>query len=786
MTWPAVFATTRAELRRRWRTLLLIGLLAGLVGATTVGSLAMARRTTTAYDRLGRATGIDDARGSVLVHDDLVEEITTLPEVTERWTGRRGVAQLDGSFTFLGITAGPEDPSPLLRPVVLEGRLPRAADGDVIEVALREDFQQAFQLSIGTELGVRFLTQADYFRFDSGFQGGAPHGPRTTIRVVGTVRMAGGVSTLPPAFAGPDALRDHPDAFEPGAAWFVRLAGGPASFARFEQRVQELAEGRTLPPEAAEFVVADVADTARAAASVEHTADLLGRALLTLAGAVGVAGLVAIAQAFARHHAAGADARAVEAALGMTRGQRRAGTMLAGAVPAAVAALLTVVGAGVAARFEPIGAIARYEPQPGTARNLLVIGLGTLAVAAVVLLACAATAAIGVRHALGRPLRESALVERVSRLGGSPSGVTGLRFALEPGRGARAVPVRSAIVGAIVGIAGVVAGLTFTASLDRLLDSPSRSGVPYDVLVSDVVPADVDAILAEGDDLDAVVTQAGAGIVVEGEAIDGHALTDHRGALDIDLADGRLPRPPDEIVLGLRLADDLDVGVGDTVDVTDRRGAPHALAVVGTGVVPPVNGEQLGLNALLTPEGLDRVGRSDAFLSAIVRVRAGADVDAVVERLAAEHEADAPELPTEIDNLSQLGRLPGAISALVGAIALVALVNALVALIRRRRSDLAMLRTFGFTHRQTAVTVVVSAVTIVVIGLVVGVPVGAAVGSSIWRLTAAGAFVTTDALVRWPLVAAVAGIALVAALAAAVLPARRAARMAPAALLRTE
>ncbi|MGH9084853.1 MAG: ABC transporter permease [Acidimicrobiales bacterium] len=787
MTWPAILATTRAEVRHRWRTLVLIGLLAGFVGATAVGALGVARRTTTAYDRLGEATGVDDARGSVLVHDDLVGEITTLPQVTERWTGRTGVAQLEGTFSFLGITAGPDEPSSLFHPVLIEGRPPRAAGGDVIEVVLREDFQQAFDVEMGTEVPVRFLTRADYFRFDSGFEGGSPHGPRRTLRVVGTARVAGGFSTTPPAFAGPDALRDHPSAFEPGASWFVRLRDGEASFPAFEDGVEALARDRSLPPEAAEFVVVDVSDTAQAAASAEHTAGLLGRALLALAGAVAVAGLVAVAQAFARHHGASADERRVESALGMTRSQRRAGLLLAGSLPALLAAAITVAGASLASRLDPVGAIEHYEPRPGAAPNLAIIGVGTVAVAAIVLVSCAVTAAIGAARAgSARPMRESAFVDRVSRLGGSPSGVTGLRFALEPGRGARAVPVRSAITGAIVGIAGVVAGLTFAASLDRLLASPSRSGIPFDVGVADVTPDEVEAILAEGDDLAAVVTQDGAPMVVDGRAIDGHALTDVRGSLDIDLAAGRLPATPDEITLGLRIADDLDVGVGDTVAATDGRGKAHTLAVVGIGVVPPFNGEQLGLNALLTPEGLERAARSEAFVSAVVRARPGADLQAITERLASEYEAEAPSVPTEVDNHGQFGRLPSSIAALVGMIALVALVNALVALVRRRRRDLAMLRTFGFTRQQTGVTVLVAAVTIVVIGLAVGIPVGAAIGSSIWQLTAAGAFVTTDALVRGPLVLSVAAIALVVAVVAALLPARRAARMAPATLLHTE
>ena len=88
--------------------------------------------------------------------------------------------------------------------------------------------------------------------------------------------------------------------------------------------------------------------------------------------------------------------------------------------------------------------------------------------------------------------RESSVVNRVTRVGGSPPTVLGLRFALEAGRGARAVPVRSAITGAMVGVAGVVAGLVFVSSLDRLIASPSRSAIPYDVGIADVTVEDLE------------------------------------------------------------------------------------------------------------------------------------------------------------------------------------------------------------------------------------------------------------------------------------------------------
>ncbi|MEQ1788127.1 MAG: hypothetical protein ABL966_13820, partial [Acidimicrobiales bacterium] len=210
-TATPVLAIARAEIRSRWRALLLIGLLAGVVGAVAVSSIALARRTTTAYDRLGTVTKVDDARGTVLGHPELVDEIVGLPMVTASWTGGIGVAQIEGETGFIGMIAGPRTGSDIIDPIVIEGRLPDAtAEPGIIEVVLREDFQREVGLPIGTDLAVQFLSEADYFRFDTGFEGGQPHGPRAVVRVVGTVRLAGGFTTLPPALAGAAALDSHP------------------------------------------------------------------------------------------------------------------------------------------------------------------------------------------------------------------------------------------------------------------------------------------------------------------------------------------------------------------------------------------------------------------------------------------------------------------------------------------------------------------------------------------------------------------------------------------------
>ena len=62
------------------------------------------------------------------------------------------------------------------------------------------------------------------------------------------------------------------------------------------------------------------------------------------------------------------------------------------------------------------------------------------------------------------------------RAGMPPSAVSGVRFALEPGAGRTSVPVRSAILGAILAVTVVVATVTFGSSLSTLVSHPALYG----------------------------------------------------------------------------------------------------------------------------------------------------------------------------------------------------------------------------------------------------------------------------------------------------------------------
>ena len=56
-------------------------------------------------------------------------------------------------------------------------------------------------------------------------------------------------------------------------------------------------------------------------------------------------------------------------------------------------------------------------------------------------------------------------------------------MAFEPGRGSSAVPVRTAMVSAVIAVAVVAGALTFGANLTRLAEHPELQGWNWDVAV---------------------------------------------------------------------------------------------------------------------------------------------------------------------------------------------------------------------------------------------------------------------------------------------------------------
>ncbi|MDT7570317.1 MAG: putative transport system permease protein, partial [Actinomycetota bacterium] len=753
------------------------GVLAGLAGGVVIGALAMARRTATAPDRLRAAVHLDDARVLVFGSRDIGDRIAALPMVRSSWTADSMVGLVEGNdVSYAGITAGPPSPPDLFTPVVVEGRPAVAAN----EVMLAEEVASATHHDVGDVLTLRLLTPDQVAQFDTGF--GEPAGPRAALRVTGIARLPSVGQGIGGVFASP-AFDEKYRSFSVGPTVLLRLR--PGSNAALTAAVDELSKEVVLPDEAEEFGPLQPVFPRRTEDPKVRTAQrvlVAGLAVFILVALL--AGLLAIGQTLARHHAAGAAEQRIEATLGLTAWERVLARTLPATLGAGVAVLASAATALAAAGLQPMGGLTRFEPHPGWVPNVGVIAVGCVVtgfafvvVAAVTTWRAPAGDAIAPRRSAMLP---AAIAARLRR----PWVLAGTTFAVNRGRGRTAVPVRTTTIGAILGIAGVVGAATFSAGLHRLGDSPARYGWNADFSVSDAKPADVPELAADPR-VRALDWVRSSTVRLGDDFVPAYAQTSLKGDLGWTLHAGRLPRAADEIAVGPAVLRRHGMTVGGFLHVPDVGGRDHPLRVVGT-VLTPVDGNQaLGVSVLLTVSGLLAVQQSPPSTSALVKAAPGAARD-LRNDLAPRFEIFSATQPSEVRNVTDLGRLPDALGVFLCLLGAAALAHGLVLTSSRRAHDIAVLRSLGFTPRQVAASVLTMAGVTATIGLVAGLPLGLAVGRLVWHQVAASTQVATDVALPDTLLAMVVPVVLCAAAVLALLPARRSAAVGPAGVLRTE
>jgi ABC-type antimicrobial peptide transport system permease subunit len=142
--------------------------------------------------------------------------------------------------------------------------------------------------------------------------------------------------------------------------------------------------------------------------------------------------------------------------------------------------------------------------------------------------------------------------------------------------------------------------------------------------------------------------------------------------------------------------------------------------------------------------------------------------------------------PSDIVDFGRVRSLPLIMAGLLAALAAATLAHVLMSAVRRRRRDLAVLKTLGFERRQVRTVVLIQSLTYTGAALLVGLPLGVAAGRFAWNVYAERQGITPEVVVPVPaLLLAIPAAALV-ALMLALLPARLAARTQPAAVLRAE
>jgi hypothetical protein len=534
----------------------------------------------------------------------------------------------------------------------------------------------------------------------------------------------------------------------------------------------------------------------------------------------GLAVLLIGAQALLRQLRLGATERAVLRSLGASPAMIMA-EGLAGLLAATVAGAVLAIGVAVLlSPVGPIGPVRSVYPTPGFTADWLVLGLGALALV-LGLSAVAIVAAVresperASRRRLVRS-RESSVVGAAADAGLSVPAVTGLRFALEPGTGRNAVPVRSAIVGTVLAGLILTATFTFGSSLTSLVSHPSLYGWNWDYEMlsgysgAEDLPAHLTATLLDRDPHVAAWT----GVYFVTVDLDGVAVpalaTRPDPVVAPTLLSGHGLEASDQVVLGAATLRQLHKGIGGTVVLANRSGADHTLTIVGTATMPTVGSGsgahlEMGTGALLSSSlfststlNLQQVpvpGPNAVF----VRTRGGTasaallslqKIDVAIDAVPADDQPAGGVVgvlrPAEIVDYGSIGSLPAYLGLALAVGAVVALGLTLVASVRRRRRDLALLKTLGLTGRQLASIVSWQSTFAVAVGMVVGIPLGVILGRTLWDLFAHEINAVAAPSVPALVVVLIAAGALVLANLVAAVPGRIAARTPTAVVLRSE
>jgi hypothetical protein len=802
----AIRIRLRAELRARWRAWLTLALAAGVAGGLLIAMAAASHRTASAFDRFLAAVNAADAyvgRG-IAVGDETLEfdRIARLPEVT---ASERRLLLAWIARSRSGRPLYPQGPGALEVQVPSDGQRVAAIDRQKLVDGRRPNPDRPHEVladtksirhlgvGLGDAITMRFfshqaLWHGEDFRLSSD-PSAVRAGPLAHLRIVGVAAdwrsdVDAGYLYLTPAFYRAHGGRRLGFWLE---ELLVRLQRGAADLPAFRAHVQRIAGQRN-------FFFFDPADTLP---KVGRSIDLQAQALRLLSALGAAAALLLIGQALFRQALIESTSHPTLRALGMTRAQLMALGTARAAVIAVPATVLSVVLAFAVSPLAPIGRAREVEPAPGfdfdagaiaSGAAVVLVGILLLGILATARATRAAAGAGDSAHPVNGRRRGSPILALV-RAGWPPPVVTGAGMALARHARASSVPVRATLVAAILAVGVTASSLTFAASLQHLLDTPRLYGQTWDFETGFSGPS-IEATDLRRVSADPAFSAVGVGalapVEIGGRQVGARAIDDLKGSSAPTVLDGRAPRASGEILLAPKTLDTLDVSVGDTVAVHSGSRAVR-LRIVGRGVLPSTKWNKLGEGAAFTFRDFRRISPEAAAPMLQARIAAGADRDAALRRLALIF--DSPSMaarPTDVGDFGGVEALPLLIAAVFTAAAAAALAHALVTSVRRRRRDLAVLKTLGFTRGQVIAAVASQATTIAAIGLLIGLPLGLAVGRFAWNVFAEDLGVVPEAVTPVELTALVVPAAILLANLIAALPARSAAHTRPALVLRAE
>jgi ABC-type lipoprotein release transport system permease subunit len=799
----------RATLRRQWVAIAAVTLLIGIAGTAVLATAAGARRTATVMNRFSAFSNnadveinfgdISDAELRAFESDPAIEEIAPLRQFAIVFAGQSEFLPSAGALDERFGTV-------IDRARVIRGRLPDPKA--VNEVAIGETLAARLGLDVGDQLtGGSYSVDDVETAFATGREPGA-NGPPIRLEVVGIVRRpldlssrgaAGGVVVMTPAFTRENMKR-------------IGSFGGTLARARTATSTADLIEeARRRFKDQEAFSITPVefeTDGAR------NAIDVLTLALALFATIAAAAAIVFVAIVMNRQLGSAEQQQVQLSALGVPRRTRVLAVLLPALPMIFGGAALAVFGAAFASTLFPIGVARRAEPDPGFDIDLPVLGSGFLIVVAITLAIATITALRVTRPSSvttnASTIRPSRVANSARRAGLPATTTTGIGYAFETGRGRAAVPVRSALLGAIVGVAGIAVVLVYSASFDHLVANPERYGFTYGFVRSDEnldLPAGTCRITNPGFAEKPVFSAAGYACYdtfeVEGRPVNTWGFRSVRGLITPAIIRGRAAQAPDEITLGGATLDAIGKRVGDQVEVATEAGRLE-YRVVGQQVLPSpgsIDPIPIADNAGMTADGFERAmgTTNDVDFYAFATLANGKALSdfppgdtpfggtaSSYVRVGDRVVMELPTVPDELIRVRNVGDLPTLLGAFLAFLGLAAVAHALFVSVRRRGHDLAILRALGFRRGQVRSTVTWEATALALVGLVVGLPIGVLIGRLAWTVVADNLGVVSTVTMPVAALVALAAATLAVVGLLGVLSSRRAVRVSPATALTVE
>lgn len=833
----------RATLRCDVTSYLTVVLLIGLVGGVGMASIAAARRTQSSYPTFMSGTNPSTVTMAVYSNGDggqagpnLKSKIEKLPGVHHVATvfspplvplNAKGAPELntlgydiaagssDGMFTrqdILGISQG--------RP---------ANQSKVNQIVLTATAAQTFHVHVGSTLTLGFYLPSQQNLAGFGTPKVKPteefHTTVVGIGVLNTEVVQDGVDKVYGFTFITDAMVRKLSQFQPGYApslYGIQLDPDVTNIAKFEQELVNLVP-RGFQDEF--HVSSQVVSTTELAVKPESVA-LGGFGLIAA-----LACLVLAAQAIFRFLQRGEEDRRVLRSLGATTRSTAAEGLLGIGGAIVLGSLLAALVDVALSPLAPLGPVRPVYGETGLSFDWTVLGVGFLVLVLLLFALALAQSIRGAPHRTRIRSREphhSATVRILQNAGMSIAGVMGVHFALEPGRGRTSVPVRSVLVGTVMAVALVVSTITFASGLQTLVSHPALYGWNWSYALNPTGNVPPTALKLLGHDKDVA---AYTGYDYNNADVGGLTMpilmTSTHARVFPPLLSGHEVDAGNQIVLGAASLAELHKRVGQTVifsfasaDDAPVYIPPTKLLIVGTATLPAVGYStfvaqhtSMGTGAILPlsiipPAMAKSINGPDPNLNGpeLVFVRMRADVSAAAGKanlkrltaatdkvLNADKNATGETVdvlsvvrPVQIVNYRSIGSTPIILAFGLALGAIVALSLTLTSSVRRRRRDLALLKTFGFTRRQLSAAVAWQATVDAIVGIVIGIPIGIILGRELWTLFARNINAVPDPTVPVLSVLLVGVGALIFTNLVAVLPGRNAARTSTAHVLRAE